>query len=287
MLEQGKRYTISELMEAAKKSAQEFEPKFGDGVVDGNKTNNGKAIKDIQKSVSDYDGGIEVVKRKFDKPADRNKTTIDVRFNEVQPGKEWEDRVEAQVHGFPSVMNEENHEDEEDTSVDYSGNKEFYDWRKDLKQDRQKEEDFKVKAGIAGKPEKKGALLPTNESNTLKRLKFKRTIFENAQKAISKVPEEYKTDGNRFIMMDANGTEFLMECTIDKDFGYAKVECKKQLNEKKAEDELDRMRSLYGFNSSDYYTSADKSKENLSALHESIESIKKLESEGIKNQTKK
>ena len=124
---------------------------------------------------------------------------------------------------------------------------------------------------------KEEELLPTNETKTLKRLKFKRTVFENAQKAIEKVPEEYKTDGNRFIMMDANGTEYLMECTIDKDFGYAKIEAKSRLNEEKSDAELERMRSLYGYKSSNYFTSTDKSKENLNALHESIESMRNLE----------
>ena len=106
MLKEGQRYTISELRQAIKESASEFKPKFGDGVEDGDKKNNRQAVDDIRKNVSEYDGGVEVVKRKFDKPADRNKTTIDLKFNEVKPGKEWEERVEAQVHGFPSVENE-------------------------------------------------------------------------------------------------------------------------------------------------------------------------------------
>lgn len=274
MLENGKRYTISELREAVKESAQEFEPKFGERVVDGDKSNNRQAVKDIQKSVSEYDGGIEVVKRKFDKPADRNKTTIDVKFNEVKPGKEWEDRVEAQVHGFPSVENEKNSDAKKNESLDYEGNKEFYDWRKELQDDRAEEENWKETAGIAGNKKRPEIF---EGKQTLKRLKFKKTIFENAQRAIEKVPEEYKTDGNRFIMMDAQGTEYLMECTIDKDFGYAKVEAKKRLNESKADEELARMRSLYGYRSSDYNTSADKSIESMNALHESIESMRKLE----------
>ena len=276
MLEQGKRYTISELREAVKESAQEFEPKFGDGVVDGDKSNNRQAVKDIQKSVSEYDGGVEVVKRKFDKPADRNKTTIDLKFNEVQPGKEWEDRVEAQVHGFPSVENEKNSDAKKNESLDYEGNKEFYDWRKDLQDDREEETNWKETAGIAGNKKRPEIF---EGKQTLKRLKFKKTIFENAQRAIDKVPEEYKTDGNRFIMMDAQGTEYLMECTVDKEFGYAKVEAKKRLNESKADEELQRMRSLYGYHSSDYFTITDKSIENVNALHESIESMRKLENE--------
>lgn len=277
MLKEGKRYTISELRQAIKESSSEFKPKLGDGVEDGNKKNNGKAVKEIEKEVSSYDGGVKVVKRQFDKPADRNKTTLDVKFNEVKPGKEWEDRVEAQVHGFPSVENEKNSDAKKNESLDYEGNKDFYEQRKKLADDREKEEEFKEKAGIAGNKKKEEELLPTNETKTLKRLKFKRTVFENAQKAIEKVPEEYKTDGNRFIMMDANGTEYLMECTIDKDFGYAKIEAKSRLNEEKSDAELERMRSLYGYKSSNYFTSTDKSKENLNALHESIESMRNLE----------
>ena len=188
MLENGRRYTISELREAVKESAQEFEPKFGDGVVDGDKSNNRQAVKDIQKSVSEYDGGIEVVKRKFDKPADRNKTTIDVKFNEVQPGKEWEDRVEAQVHGFPSVENEKNSDAKKNESLDYEGNKEFYDWRKELQDDRAEEDNWKETAGIAGNKKRPEIF---EGKQTLKRLKFKKTIFENAQKAVEKVPEDW------------------------------------------------------------------------------------------------
>ena len=274
MLKEGQRYTISELRNAIKESASEFKPKLGDGVESGNKTNNGKAVKDIQKSVSEYDGGVKVVNRRFDKPADRNKTTIDVNFNEVQPGKEWEDRVEANVHGFPSVENEKNSDAKKNESLDYDGNKEFYDWRKNLQDDRAEEQNWKETAGIAGN-KKRTAIFEGKQ--TLKRLKFKRTIFEDAQKAIEKVPEEYKTDGNQFIMMDAQGTEYLMECTVDKDFGFTKVEVKKCLNEAKAKNELDRMRSLYSYKSSEYFTDADKAKENLSALHENIESIRKLE----------
>jgi len=273
MLKEGQRYTISELRNALKESSSEFKPKLGDGVESGN-TNNGKAVKDILKSVSEYDGGVKVVNRRFDKPADRNKTTIDVKFNEVQPGKEWEDRVEANVHGFPSVENEKNSDAKKNESLDYEGNKEFYDWRKELQDDRAEENNWKETAGIAGN--KKRPEIFENKQ-TLKRLKFKRTIFENAQKAIDKVPEEYKTDGNRFIMMDAQGTEYLMECTIDKEFGYAKVEAKKRLNESKSDEELSRIRSLYGYKSSDYFTSTDKSKEGVNALHENLEHVREIE----------
>ena len=277
MLEQGKRYTISELRKAIKESATEFKPKLGDGVEDGDKKNNGKAVKDIEKAVSDYDGGVKIVSRQFDKPADRNKTTIDVKFNEVQPGKEWEDRSKANVHGFPSVENEKNSDAKKNESLDYEGNKDFYDWRKELQDDREEETNWKETAGIAGN-KKRSEIFEGKKTETLKRLKFKRTVFVNEQKAIEKVPEEYKTDGNRFIMMDAQGTEYLMECTKDKEFGYMKVEAKRRLNESKADEELERMRSLYGYRSSDYYTSADKSIESMNALHESIEHVKELES---------
>lgn len=277
MLKEGQRYTISELRQAIKESASEFKPKLGDGVEDGDKKNNRQAVDDIQKNVSKYDGGVEVVKRKFDKPADRNKTTIDLKFNEVKPGKEWEERVEAQVHGFPSVENEKTSSAKENESLDYEGNEEFYDWRKELQQDRDKEDAVLQQKGIAGNVKHSQSLFNESNNNTVKRLKFKRTVFENAQKAIEKVPEEYKTDGNRFIMMDANGTEYLMECTIDKEFGYAKVEAKKRLNEAKADEELDRMRKLYGYKSSDYFKSSNKSQETLTALHEDIEAVRRME----------
>lgn len=278
MLKEGQRYTISELRQAIKESSSEFKPKLGDGVEDGDKKNNSQAVKDIEKNVSEYDGGVKVVNRRFDKPADRNKTTLDVHFNEVKPGKEWEDRVEAQVHGFPSVENEENSDAKKNESLDYEGNEDFYEHRQELADDREKERNWKQTKGIAGN-QKRDELMEEKKPEALKRLKFKRTVFENAQEAIEKVPEEYKTDGNRFIMMDAQGTEYLMECKIDKEFGYTKIEVEKRLNESKAEAELERMRTLYGYNSSDFFKSADKSKETLHTLHEDIFTMRTLEEE--------
>lgn len=276
MLKEGKRYTISELRSAIKESSSEFKPKLGDGVEGGNKKNNSQAVKEIQKNVSNYDGGVKVVSRQFDKPADRNKTTVDVRFNETQPGKEWEDRSKANAHGFPSVDNERNSDSKKNKSLDYEGNESFYENREKLAGDRKSEEKKKQTLGIAGNT-KRESVMEGKKPEMLKRLKFKRTIFEDANKAISMVPEEYKKDGNRFIMMDSEGTEYLMECTIDKDFGYAKIEVKSRLNESASERELEEMRRLSGYKSSEYFTSSDKSKETLNSLHESLQSVRALE----------
>lgn len=275
MLEE-KRYTLSELREALKKSTQEFEPKLGDGVTSGNKTNNGKAMKDIEKSVKDYDGGVKQVRRTFDKPFDRNKTTIDLNFNETKPGKEWEERTKANAYGYPSVKNMETSDVNENESLDYDGNKEFYDDRKKIQKELNAEVDFKVTAGIAGndKRDAKEIKEPTNESKTLKRLHFKKTTFINESDMLSRVPEDYKVDGNRFFMKDATGTEYMIECKVDKEFNYPKLIVKGKLNENREKSQIDRMKQLFGYNSSDYFTSADKSIESGSSLHENIQTSK-------------
>ena len=153
MIKEGK-YTVSELMIAIKESTKnEFKPKLGDKVESGNKKNNGEAVKDITKKVEKYNP--DGIKHEVVLPADRNKTTLDLKFNELEPGKEWHDRVEAQVHGFPSVENEKNNKTKEDESLDYEGNKAFLDHRKKLDKERKQVMKDDMDAGLKGRGLKK------------------------------------------------------------------------------------------------------------------------------------
>lgn len=457
MIKEGK-YTVSELMVAIKESTKnEFKPKLGDKVESDNKKNNGEAVKDITKEVEKYNP--DGIKHDVVLPADRNKTTLDLKFNELEPGKEWRDRVEAQVHGFPSVENEKNSKTKDNESLDYEGNKEFADHQKELDKERKQVMKDDMDAGLKGRELKKynvvnenfdfeddnmvtadmvakdfikwateeadkGHNYPMNamalvvdaykgdedaledlvaayeetrgydmmqhdtirqgiekainaygyynlshgesddeivnedntvanntfsgqnefsrdsrvnaskfahdgadadvarkdqdrmhkneknrkrysnkqldniaskplglnkdinedgnvvnegaKSNTMKRLNFKSKIFLSENDVLRYIPESYKTDGNKFFVKDASGTQYLVECEADKQFGFMKVNIVNKLNEEKEKDQLERMKRLYNYSSSNYTKSSDKGTENMQRLHEDISKIKGL-----------
>lgn len=376
MIKEGK-YTVSELMVAIKESTKnEFKPKLGDKVESDNKKNNGEAVKDITKEVEKYNP--DGIKHEVVLPADRNKTTLDLKFNELEPGKEWRDRVKAQVHGFPSVENEKNSKTKDNESLDYEGNKEFADHQKELDKERKQVMKDDMDAGLKGRELKKynvvnenfdfeddnmvtadmvakdfikwateeadkGHNYPMNamtlvvdaykgdedaledlvaayeetrgydmmqhdtirqgiekainaygyynlshgesddeivnenkKPNTMKRLNFKSKIFLSENDVLRYIPESYKTDGNKFFVKDASGTQYLVECEADKQFGFMKVNIVNKLNEEKEKDQLERMKRLYNYSSSNYTKSSDKGTENMQRLHEDISKIKGL-----------
>lgn len=272
-------YTLSELKIAIKESTKnEFKPKLGDKVESDNKKNNGEAVKDITKEVEKYNG--TPVKRDVVLPYDRNKTTLDLKFNEMEPGKEWRDRVEAQVHGFPSVENEKNSDAKDNGGLDYEGNKKFAEKRKEIAKDRQDATKDDKDAGLRGRELKKyntedGSLF--EGKNTMKRLNFKSKVFLNENEIKNYIPESYKTDGNKFFVKDASGTQYMVECVKNPQFGFITVNIVNKLNEEKEKEQLRRIKNLYNYNRSDYFGTADKSGNGINSLHEDIEKIRDIE----------
>ena len=68
---------------------------------------------------------------------------------------------------------------------------------------------------------------------------------------LSKVPDELKVEGKRFIMKDTADNEYLVEWT-DKEPNVTKKLNKTQVNE-----EMKRIKSLYGYKSKDYFTTTN------------------------------
>ncbi len=114
------------------------------------------------------------------------------------------------------------------------------------------------------------------ENRKMKRLHFKNTVFLNESQILKKVPEEFKTDGNRFSVKDASGTEYIIECSVDKQFDFPRLKVVNKLNEAKVNDEFKRMKELFGYESSNYFTKTDKACESVGKLHEDLEKMRKL-----------
>lgn len=250
-----KLYTINELKDALLHESNEFKPKMGNNVTGDDKRNNKKAVDDIMKET----GAVAKTKKeKRDTPPeniyDTNKTTLDVNFAYI-PDKSYKDRVKAQAHGFPSKQNEES--TDLDPSLDTDGNKEFYDEREKVSKERNELETDERHAGLKShnmdKKLFKNKTIYTNESKKMKKLHFKNTVFLSEAQILKKIPDDYKTDGSRFIMEDSKGCQYLIECRIDENMNnftsieVSKLETKEQLQEK-----LKRMHTLYEYDSSDF-----------------------------------
>ena len=260
MLEKNKVYTLSEMCKILRES-QEFNPKRGKNVESEDKKNNEKAVSDILKKAKEYDGGVKNLKKR-ENPRDAvdfNKTTLEVDFTN-EPSKEYKERVKAQVHGFASADNEKNSKIEEDNNgLDFEGNKDFYKEREDVSNTRSNRRHELKTSGLQSKELAKDKDFDKEfkdktlfkESKKMKRLHFSKTVFLDESHMMKKIPDDMKFDGNKFYMKDSVGNEYLVECVKD-DFINNLIHTKVvgYENKEKLNEELNRMKQLYGYNSS-------------------------------------
>lgn len=245
-----KKYTISELKNALNEERSEFKPKIGGGVIRTDAKNNTKAVKDIMKET----GAKEDNMKRETNPEniyDTNKTTIDVNFD-YAPSKEYKEKVEAQINGFPSKKNEENNKNNKD--IDNKSNKEFYKERKKISSEQNKKMEDLRHSGISShnlpKDNFKSNTIFKNESKKMKKLHFKNTIFLSEEQVIKKIPDDYKTDGNRFIMEDKNGAKYIIECKVDDNLNFTKINASKYISPEDLKNEVKHAMHLSEYNSS-------------------------------------
>ena len=269
-------YTIGELLlNETSNTKQEFKAKIGDGVESSNKKEQEKAVRDITKDAEELDK----VGRKNEKPVqprvefpDYNKTTLDVNF-EYEPDDAWKDRVKAQVEGYPSVQNKE--KNGYDQSLGFDGNENFYKARKEMSKDRNDLDTIERESGLKARIKKDeidySNKTAFNEAKQIKRLKFKNTIFLSESHLLSKVPEDYRIDENRFYMQDKTGTDYLIECKADP-FGYIHMQVVNKFNKQVINEELEKMKRLTGYRYSDDNKKVDMGK--METMSESISNFR-------------
>lgn len=270
-------YTVGELLQINEESARnEFKPKFGVG-AERSSSNNDKAVKEIIKNASELDKDAQ----KDDKPRktkvdfkDYNKTTLDVNF-EYEPDKSWKDRVEAQAKGYPSVQNMK--KNDYDPALGFDGNEKFYDKRKEMSDDRNDLDTIERESGLKARIKKDeidySNKTAFNESKQIKRLKFKNTTFLSEKHLLSKVPEDYKINENRFYMQDKTGTDYLIECKADP-FGCVHMEVVNKFNKQTINEELEKIKKLSSYRYSDDNRKIDTKK--LEDMSESISNFREL-----------
>lgn len=280
MLE-ARKYTLGELMKVMLKESSEQKPVVGKNVWKDNSQNNVKAVEDIMKQTKEYDD-VKEEKRSSNPEniTDYNKTTLDVNFS-YEPSKDYKERVKAQVQGFPSVENKKISEIEKNDSLDFEGNDEFY---KNNKKKQTEVSDVKIDTKHAGlkshnlpKENFKDKTIFTNENKKMKRLQYNKA-FLSEEHVLKKVPDDYKVDGNRFMMKDVNGVEYIVECTKDKTIDYVYTKVVQVINRNAVNEQLERIKQLTNYSSSKYFaqsTSESRKKEN-NMVSESLKKVKEL-----------
>ena len=86
-----------------------------------------------------------------------------------------------------------------------------------------------------------------------KRLEFKHTKFLNEDQMLTRIPEEYKKDGQKIYMKDCIGNEYIVECTKSEMTGFVETNVVGFSNERMLNEQKSRMEELFNYQSSKDY----------------------------------
>jgi len=245
-------YSVGELKRIIRESATEFEPKLGDNVMSDNKKNNDKSYNDAEKAAKDFDGGLNPrAKGKLPDKEDGNRTTLEYT-SRTEPSKEYKEKVEAQLQGYTSKL-EKNNKIAKAAEFDNDGQ-----IAKQIKDASNKMEKEKKELETSGL---QGSKLNKKDKNTLyenmkpmaKRLNFKHTRFLNESQMLSRIPEEYKRDGQVIYMKDANDNEYIVECVKSENTGFIETNVISYNNEKVMNEQVNRIQELFDYKTPNTY----------------------------------
>lgn len=233
-----RRYNVSELRRIVSESSQEFKLKLGDNVEKDNKKINDEAYKDIAKETETYDGGVRKneSKEKISYPKSDNKGMQDLRYDSIND--DFKERVKSQMKGYTSADAEKKHKNEP------FGNAEFKDvdgLEGRAKEIKRNELDAKTSGLTTRELDKRsvsGVMGSRVYEGKLTKIRFKNTVFVTESHMMSKIPDDYKKEGKKFIMEDKSGKEYLVEWNSEEP---------KVLNTTKANEQQARIKELFGY----------------------------------------
>lgn len=242
-------YNVGELRRLVKESALQYSPVKGDGVDADNKRNNDKSYKDAEKAAKDFDGGLQPEKKgALPDKIDGNRTTLDYNPR-TEPDKAFKDKVDAQAKGYTSKLEEENGIEKGGAEFDKEGK-----IKKNFEKASDKANEVKHNLAVSGiqghnlKDEnKKKETMYEQAKLKAKRLEFKHTKFLNEGQMLTRIPEEYKVDGQKIYMKDSVGNEYIVECTKSEKTGFVETNVVGYNNEKKLNEQMERINHLFGY----------------------------------------
>jgi hypothetical protein len=286
-------YSGQEVKKYLAESIPGYKPRLG------NNTSSAENEKINKKSNKDSINNVELAKPKEElapvklsgqsTDLGNNKNMLDIQFS-YDPGKEYIDRVKKQVTGEDSEFGNKPN-DANSNKV----NKAFYDAAKKATDDVIGTKNELENSGIVGKAmpiqtkgspfsrpgkPKKGSPNFVSETNAkLKKLNFKNTHFLNEKHMFSLIPEDYKKNENMFVMQDMIGEEYVIGWKIDEKTNISEGNIVSHQNKKKTQEEFNRMKDLYSYNSKDHtgnLKNSEKEKENYDVISESIKKLKEV-----------
>lgn len=262
---------VGDLRKMVMESQSEFKAVLGKGVESDNKKNNNKSYEETKTRTN-----AKEMKFKHDLPEkeDGNKTTLDYTFD-VEPSKEYKERVHVQTKGYTSKDEEKNGIEK---NADFHDS--FYQQAKKAGQNLQKKETEFKKTGLQSSKLPDDAF-KTNDmyENKMQTVRFKRTSFLTEEHMMSKIPDELKKEGKRFKMIDMNENTYIVEWTKNQYTGKESAVILENINEKKVNESIEKMKRLYGFNLGDKTTkttSQTRMFENNEGLTSTLNNVRKL-----------
>ena len=287
-------FKVSDLKKLVSESSNEFKAVLGPNVEDDNKKNNGKAYSDAKKRANDYDGGLEhemLEERPDYVKVDANKTTLD--YNPQNATEEMKERWKAQAEGYTSVAEKNNGIAK---TGERKGNENAYKGIKDAgKKIHKAEDEYKfTKVQVRDenpKPYSKDEMYeskdgfdmrnmidrfrsnaqPTVLKEHIKTVYFKKTAFLSEDHMKSRIPDEFKKEGEQFKMKDKTGNVYLMEW---KD-GNGKI--LEHTNRNGMAESLNEMKTLYSYTpSASEESHSSRLNENDAAFVDVLNKVRKI-----------
>lgn len=239
-------YTINELRNLINESSSDFKAKVANGVDSENKKEGEKTYKNAKQRIKSFDGGGNELKherKEYDK-LDGNKTMLDYDIDGELSDKQ-KDTIKAQAEGYTSTL-EKNNGLEKAAEFNDASYKQF----KKAGEEMAKNKVNAKKSGLTARELPKKAFEKEHlykESKKISVLNFKNTTFLNESQMITRIPDEYKTEGNRFKVKDAGFNEFIVEWR-EGEANILSYENKKKLNET-----IERFNKLTAYKSKDVF----------------------------------
>jgi hypothetical protein len=178
-----------------------------------------------------------------------NKNMLDLQFDN-DPGKLYKDRVKKQVTGEDSEFGNKS-----DESTNNNVNKMFYDAAKKATAGVIKKREELENGGLTGKyipVDKKNTPFKENSELKIKKLHFKNTKFLSEKHMFSLIPEDYKIDGNVFVMRDKMNEDYFIKWGVNEKTKISEGIISKHENKAKTNEEFNRMKDLYSYKSKDH-----------------------------------
>lgn len=246
-----RQYTVSDLKKVIKESAtNDFKAVMGKNVESDNKKNNDKAYSEMEKATSNYDGGLTKEKKFKLADYDDNRGMESLRIN--NPSKPYSDRIKAQLKGFTSKQAEDIHKNEKLGNAEYGSDEIVQQFKKKGEENAENRKKA-TEIGLTGRElNKKEIDAQYNslfaESKKIKKLTFKNVEFLSENHMLSRVPNVYMTEGNRFIMRDKNANEYLVEWHTED-----KPEVTRHFTKENIIAEQTKMKHLFNYKSGDNF----------------------------------